>query len=79
MSVCVRASVCVCFLVCMGLGAVASSVCRSCVVQLNWLIPLSVTECDWHSDASGLAAAWGGDGERGALMLNAKGEIMLWH
>lgn len=72
----------------MGLGALllrpASSICRSCGVQLNWLIPLSVTECDWHSDASGWGGlcmcGWGwGDGERGALMLNAKGEIMLWH
>lgn len=46
----------------MGLGALllkqgpASSICRSYGVQLNWLIPLSVTECDWQSDAS---ARWG--------------------
>ena len=52
--------------------------------------PSCVTEWDWHSDARGLDAlcvcvcvcmylGGGADGERRVFMLNAKGEIMLWH
>lgn len=63
---CVFVSMCahMLFLVFMGLRALllkqrsASSICRSHVVQLNWLIPLSVTECDWHSDAPGQGGLW---------------------
>lgn len=62
-SVCMRA----CVSVFMGLHLYADHV-------VSGLIPSSVTECDWHSDACGWA-----DVERGAAMLSGKREIMLWH
>lgn len=39
----------------------------------------SVTECDWHSDAVGVDALCLCGCKGRGCMLNARGEIMLWH